>query len=45
MTTDITAVPRPIEAGAEMRELARFHRNVAWTGTIEPGGMGPAAPG
>ena len=44
MTTVITAVPQPIEAGAEMRDLARFHRDITWTGTIQPGGMGPGSP-
>jgi hypothetical protein len=38
------AVPRPLKAGAEMRDLARFHRDITWTGTIQPGGMGPGSP-
>ncbi len=44
MSIEIAAVPRPIEAGAEMRDLARFHRDVTWTGTIAAGGMGPGSP-
>jgi Protein of unknown function (DUF1579) len=27
-----------------MDELARFHRDVSWTGTIVEGGMGPGSP-
>lgn len=27
-----------------MAALARFHRDVTWTGSIEPGGMGPGSP-
>jgi hypothetical protein len=27
-----------------MQELARFHRDVTWTGEIEAGGMGPGTP-
>jgi hypothetical protein len=38
------SVPKPIEAGAEMEALARFHSDVTWTGTIEEGGMGPGTP-
>lgn len=37
-------VPRPIEPGREMEELARFHPDVTWTGTIVEGGMGPGTP-
>ncbi|MGW7685548.1 DUF1579 family protein [Kribbella sp. NPDC054772] len=39
-----TPVPRPLRAGAEMTALARFHRNVRWTGSIQPGAMGPDSP-
>jgi hypothetical protein len=39
-----TGVPMPLRAGEQMRRLARFHRDVTWTGTIEPGGMGPGSP-
>jgi Protein of unknown function (DUF1579) len=42
---EIDQVPRPIEPGAEMSELARFFRDVRWTGTIVEGGMGPGTPG
>jgi hypothetical protein len=27
-----------------MAALARFHTDVTWTGTIQPGGMGPGTP-
>lgn len=37
-------VPRPIEAGLEMRELRRFFPDVSWAGTIREGGMGPGTP-
>lgn len=37
-------VPRPITPGVEMQELARFYRDVTWTGTIVEGGMGPGTP-
>lgn len=40
----LALVPRPIEAGAEMRALARFYPDVTWEGTIESGGMGPGSP-
>jgi hypothetical protein len=39
-----TTLPLPLRAGAEMARLARFHRDVRWTGTIQPGGMGPGSP-
>ena len=43
--TDAAArVPRPIRAGTEMAALARFHRDMSWSGTIEAGGMGPGTP-
>ena len=42
--TDVERVPKPIKAGQEMKELARFHRDVTWTGEIGPGGMGTATP-
>ena len=43
MTTDAgpADVPKPITPGPEMAGLARFHTDVTWTGTIQPGGMGP----
>jgi hypothetical protein len=37
-------VQRPVRAGTEMAELARFLTDVTWTGMIEPGGMGPGSP-
>jgi Protein of unknown function (DUF1579) len=37
-------VPKPIIPGREMDALARFHRDVTWTGTIAEGAMGPATP-
>ncbi|HEX6400068.1 MAG TPA: hypothetical protein VF108_06310 [Actinomycetota bacterium] len=43
-STDVERVPKPIEAGQEMKELARFHRDITWTGEIEPDGMGPGTP-
>lgn len=42
--TDVERVPKPIKAGPEMKELARFHRDITWTGEIEAGGMGPDTP-
>jgi hypothetical protein len=46
MTTDAgpADVPKPITPGPEMAGLARFHTDVTWTGTIQPGGMGPGTP-
>lgn len=44
MTMQASAIPRPAEPGAETAALARFHRDGTWTGTIEPGGMGPGTP-
>ena len=38
------AVPQPIGVGPEMAALARFYRDVTWTGTIHEGGMGPGTP-
>jgi hypothetical protein len=43
-TFDAERVPKPIEPGAEMRELIRFHVDATWTGTIAEGGMGPGTP-
>ncbi|HSJ36548.1 MAG TPA: DUF1579 family protein [Acidimicrobiia bacterium] len=42
--TGIALIPRPVEAGAEMEALQRFHRDVTWQGRIEEGGMGPGTP-
>jgi hypothetical protein len=41
---DTAGVPKPAAAGPEMAALARFHRDVSWSGTIEAGGMGPGSP-
>jgi hypothetical protein len=30
-------IATPVHAGDEMRALARFHRDVTWTGTIQAG--------
>jgi Protein of unknown function (DUF1579) len=40
----IATIPRPSLPGAELDELRRFHRDGTWSGTIEPGGMGPGTP-
>ena len=37
-------VPRPVTVGPEMAALRRFCPDVTWTGTVEPGGMGPDTP-
>jgi hypothetical protein len=42
--TDIPVIPNPIAAGPEMAALARFHKDVTWTGVIKEGGMGPGTP-
>ena len=42
--TALDAVPRPITPGAEMAALLRFHCDIAWTGSISAGGMGPGTP-
>ena len=42
--TDTARVRKPIPPGPEMEALARFHRDVTWTGSIEEGGMGPGTP-
>jgi hypothetical protein len=38
------AVPQPAGVGPEMAALARFYRDVTWTGTIHEGGMGAGTP-
>jgi hypothetical protein len=40
----VDRVPKPITPGREMDELARFHRDVTWSGTIAEDGMGPGTP-
>jgi hypothetical protein len=40
----VARVPKPITPGVEMKELARFFRDVSWTGTIVEDGMGPGTP-
>ncbi|MER7246875.1 DUF1579 family protein [Kribbella sp. NPDC000426] len=37
-------IPLPLHAGEEMKRLARFLRDVRWTGAIEAGAMGPDSP-
>jgi len=37
-------LPQTAIAGPEVAALAPFYRNWRWTGTIEPGGMGPGSP-
>jgi hypothetical protein len=44
MNTLTDTVPSPIAPGVEMDDLARFHRDVDWTGVIRAGGMGPDSP-
>jgi hypothetical protein len=44
MTLETTALPRSATPGPEMAALAPFFRDWTWTGTIEPGGMGPGSP-
>jgi hypothetical protein len=43
-STDVANVPKPVAAGPEMNALARFYRDVTWTGTVHEGGMGPGTP-
>jgi Protein of unknown function (DUF1579) len=43
-STPVSGVPLPLQPGDEMQRLARFHRDVRWTGTIQAGGMGPGSP-
>jgi hypothetical protein len=40
----LPTIPGPRTPGPEMEALARFYPDVTWTGTIEPGGMGPGSP-
>jgi hypothetical protein len=37
-------ISMPLQAGTQMRDLARFHRDVTWTGTVEAGALGPDSP-
>lgn len=41
---ELANVLKPIDVGPEMANLARFHRDVSWIGTIVEGGMGPSTP-
>jgi hypothetical protein len=41
---ELDGIPKPITPGPEMAALARFHTDVTWTGTIQPGAMGPGTP-
>jgi hypothetical protein len=40
----VEQVPKPITPGVEMEVLARFFRDVSWTGTIVEHGMGHGSP-
>jgi len=45
MTTETRVqLPTSAQAGPEMAALAPFYVDRTWTGTIEPGGMGPGSP-
>ncbi|MEV0283581.1 DUF1579 family protein [Kribbella sp. NPDC050820] len=44
MDTRTDELPRPLQPGPELTALARFHRDVTWTGTIRPGVFGPDSP-
>ena len=44
MPAALDNIPRPIAAGPEMEVLARFCRDMTWTGSVEAGGMGPGTP-
>jgi uncharacterized protein DUF1579 len=41
---EVLQIPAPIDVGPEMDTLARFHPDVAWSGAIQEGGMGPGTP-
>ena len=43
-STNVAAVPKPIDVGPEMEALRRFFKDVTWTGMIHEGGMGPGSP-
>lgn len=40
MSAAANTIPRPIAAGPEMEVLARFWRDMTWTGVVEADGMG-----
>jgi hypothetical protein len=42
MPTDRNDRPQPLRPGPETRALRRFHRDAAWTGTIEATPLSPA---
>ena len=44
MTVETAPLPTSARPGPEMELLAPFYREWSWTGTIEPGGMGPGTP-
>jgi len=44
MASETTTLPRSAQPGNQMEALAPFYRDWTWTGTIEPGGMGPGSP-
>ena len=39
-----TTLAIPLRLSTEMARLARFHRDVHWTGTIQAGSTGPGSP-
>jgi Protein of unknown function (DUF1579) len=41
---DVNQVPKPVTPGPEMAALARFHRDVTWSGFVTEGAMGPGTP-
>ena len=42
--SETSLVPPPAVAVREMTDLSRFFKDVTWTGSIEPDGMGPGSP-
>lgn len=44
MSIETATLPASAKPGPEMAALAPFYRDWCWTGTIEPGGMGPGSP-
>src|SRR5687767_8040641 len=44
MTVETTPLPTSARPGPEVAQMAPFYREWRWTGTIEPGGMGPGTP-
>ncbi|MEU6379790.1 DUF1579 family protein [Streptomyces sp. NPDC046909] len=44
MLAGLDRIPQPIAVGPEMDVLARFCRDMTWTGIVEADGMGPGTP-